>query len=775
MKRFYYLNTVLLLILTVFLSSTTFAQVAGDFRTQADGNWSAAGTWQKFNGTTWANAVNADMPIPATASVFIQKNHGVTLDVAQGQCKNVHINDAPNSKLNLGANVLLVSGKLRAYSGNVGTIPGTNSSPASSPITITAASAGKIKFVGQSRNITNTGEWDATNNGATTTFAVEIAMEPGETATMQTSIKASEWIFSNGNLNAGVNRIAVDNNSAGQGNITIKSGFTLISSASGAGVSSVFSRSSNNANGHGGTLTIEAGATLELKGTSPCIGMATIVNSGKVVFSGTAAQNLIGRGTYTTATLPTTYEELEINNGFSVAYPTGVTAVTINKSIALTSGNFNMAAAQTLTLNGNVTGNGTFKGNATAAMVIGGDGDLGKLSFTAGSELLGTLTYNRTHGAITLGSLLGVGILNLTEGKIVSKSPNLLTVANTINGGSSMAFVEGELARGTNNIATFEFPVAANGIFKPVALTTQDASTNVFSVKVSNATAGNVNTLAPGINHISELENWEITRLAGTTGVKIKMYWDNNAFSSFMSDATNISDLLLAHFTNGLWISEPVTITVTTSPAIAGFIETNNYISSFSPFTWGSSSPSLAFPVELLSFQGAEEGNENFLRWVTASENNNSFFTLEHSIDGIHFSQLTDVASAGNSTTTQVYDFEHKTPALGINYYRLSQTDIDGKTTVLGFLELANREMQAPTIYPNPVNKVLNINSIVPAKLGLKVEILSAQGQKVYENDFTQNEGENALEIDVQNLASGVYYVKMSYLKLVWTEKIVKM
>ncbi len=57
------------------------AQVTGDFQSQATGNWSAVGTWQTYDGTTWQNAT-ALPDLTQGISITIQTGHTVTVDVA---------------------------------------------------------------------------------------------------------------------------------------------------------------------------------------------------------------------------------------------------------------------------------------------------------------------------------------------------------------------------------------------------------------------------------------------------------------------------------------------------------------------------------------------------------------------------------------------------------------------------------------------------------------------------------------------------------------------
>lgn len=84
-------------------------------------------------------------------------------------------------------------------------------------------------------------------------------------------------------------------------------------------------------------------------------------------------------------------------------------------------------------------------------------------------------------------------------------------------------------------------------------------------------------------------------------------------------------------------------------------------------------------PISLLYFK-AKEGKEKIqLNWSTATEINNDFFTLERSIDGNNWEILAYVEGAGNSNQQLDYEYNDEFPYTGISYYRLKQTDYDGK------------------------------------------------------------------------------------------------
>lgn len=124
-------------------------------------------------------------------------------------------------------------------------------------------------------------------------------------------------------------------------------------------------------------------------------------------------------------------------------------------------------------------------------------------------------------------------------------------------------------------------------------------------------------------------------------------------------------------------------------------------------FGFGFNDPG-ALPVELLSFTAKAEKNRVKLNWATAFEKNNSHFTIEKSADGLQWSKLASINSQGNGNVQQYYNYTDNYPVSGTSWYRLSQTDYDGKTETFP----AQRVYVSPyhySIFPNPVKDLLTI------------------------------------------------------------------
>ena len=91
--------------------------------------------------------------------------------------------------------------------------------------------------------------------------------------------------------------------------------------------------------------------------------------------------------------------------------------------------------------------------------------------------------------------------------------------------------------------------------------------------------------------------------------------------------------------------------------------------------------PSNVLPVSLASFDAETVDAGVNLEWVTASEQDNSFFAVEMSRDGNTFAEVGTVEGAGTTTAATAYDYTHYTTEAGTYYFRLAQYDFDGEIT----------------------------------------------------------------------------------------------
>lgn len=107
-------------------------------------------------------------------------------------------------------------------------------------------------------------------------------------------------------------------------------------------------------------------------------------------------------------------------------------------------------------------------------------------------------------------------------------------------------------------------------------------------------------------------------------------------------------------------------------------------------------SPPVDLPIELLYFKGKNENETNILYWSTASEINNDYFTIEKSYDGYIFKDIDYIVGAGHSTHQLYYEYHDSNTQPFITYYRLKQTDYDGKYEYSEIISIDTKVKEKP-------------------------------------------------------------------------------
>ena len=194
----------------------------------------------------------------------------------------------------------------------------------------------------------------------------------------------------------------------------------------------------------------------------------------------------------------------------------------------------------------------------------------------------------------------------------------------------------------------------------------------------------------------------------------------------------------------------------------------------FSHFGAGGDDDNNPLPVELSTFNGncVESGVE--IMWQTESEYNSSHFILEYSRDGEEWAIINMQDAALNSTEQINYFFFDEIAVSGNNYYRLTQTDVDGTTETFDIINVncENNQSSYFTIYPNPsdgnIHLILNDQRIIGEA---SINVLDTKGNVILKKPIEVKNGINMYILD-EEISSGIYYINI--MNSATTTKIVK-
>jgi hypothetical protein len=417
-----------------------------------------------------------------------------------------------------------------------------------------------------------------------------------------------------------------------------------------------------------------------------------------------------------------------------------------------------------LTIQGALTGGGQFKGSGASGITITGSNALGTLYFdqtTNGTtNRLGTLTINRNpSGTAILGNNVHVTTLSLQRG-IIDVGDATMTVtgldATTAHQGSSTSYVK---TSGTgfvkksiaNGGGSFKFPVG-NSAFNPVTLTNSTGvASEEFGVHVIDEVYDNGNGRGNQtvVNRRRVTRTWEITKAssgnATGSGVGFAFQWNNNETAGAGFDINNIS---MFHHNRTSWGSQTGSYSKDGNNRILTF---TGYTGSFSPFSLQDETGTL--PVVWGGFTAKAEGASVKLNWSTVTEIDSKDFVVQHSTDGIRWSEIGVVASSGNSRLRNDYAFLHTTPEAGNNYYRLMERSFNGAVQFSSIVSVNLPLSGKLVIYGNPVT-----NGMLKFSLPKTANVLlnDAQGRILFRGKMEAG----LRQIDLQGKPAGLYYLK---------------
>ena len=163
-------------------------------------------------------------------------------------------------------------------------------------------------------------------------------------------------------------------------------------------------------------------------------------------------------------------------------------------------------------------------------------------------------------------------------------------------------------------------------------------------------------------------------------------------------------------------------------------------------------------PIKLANFKAEKRTKNVLLSWETELESNNDFFTLEKSADGFNFDRVMQIKSKGDTYSGHKYEYLDKYIFNGYNYYRLTQTDLDGSFQIVGLAQLKIEILSSKfKIFPNPsTTNTLNIIDLIPEK-EYELYLYNAIGEEL-KFDVQADQIGSAI-INVKGLRNGLYFI----------------
>jgi hypothetical protein len=159
--------------------------------------------------------------------------------------------------------------------------------------------------------------------------------------------------------------------------------------------------------------------------------------------------------------------------------------------------------------------------------------------------------------------------------------------------------------------------------------------------------------------------------------------------------------------------------------------------------------------VELIAFRATPASGQVELEWKTASEHHSDYFTIERSADALTWTRILREKAKGNQTTgTTTYTALDETPLPGIGFYRLSETDTEGKSMYSEIVQVNMKHGTMPNqAFPNPFKEIFYIQA---EAYPCSFELYDLAGRLILDGT-----AEGQTSIPGANIPAGTYLLKM--------------
>ena len=170
-------------------------------------------------------------------------------------------------------------------------------------------------------------------------------------------------------------------------------------------------------------------------------------------------------------------------------------------------------------------------------------------------------------------------------------------------------------------------------------------------------------------------------------------------------------------------------------------------------------------PVVWNGFFGRSLAQEVELNWSTSQEINADYFSVMRSTDGVNFTEITSVEAVGNASNKNDYQVMDPFPVEGTSFYKVVQYDTDGRsssTEVINIEFTLEAELAWTSISPNPVQGMTGVGFMAPEAATFQLEVFDLKGQLIQQDQIVASAGNNVHELDLSQVAGGMYIIRLT-------------
>ena len=360
-----------------------------------------------------------------------------------------------------------------------------------------------------------------------------------------------------------------------------------------------------------------------------------------------------------------------------------------------------------------------------------------------------SLTVNKPSGQLRLSLPLQVSdSLKLEKGNLITDTTNILTFSGSNIQASRNAFVTGPFSYWANSAKDLQFPVGKANYYAPVTLSRK--STEPIFIQVEYQAMGHSfpdSAIAFPVRSVSNSEYWTIKKMMPSDSLPsqdiLRLSLGSNSTSNIIGQPllVRIAPAAVRWELLPLYADNPIPNTVASAPTK---LTTGIY-------AFGSMFPS-ALPREDLELCQQERNGFTRLSWSTDMDQTAMQYVVEKSIGNGPYAAMDSIPSKKKPGKTS-YSFDLRSSTIRGHFIRIRSVDNKGiniYSNIL-YIKAANEMMQ---LFPNPSNNILKIGPLNDPQA--RVQLINPMGQIIHARSW---EKENHLEMDIQQLKPGKYFV----------------
>lgn len=333
-------------------------------------------------------------------------------------------------------------------------------------------------------------------------------------------------------------------------------------------------------------------------------------------------------------------------------------------------------------------------------------------------------------------------------------------VANPSIAPSPMAFAE------NGGTALLSFSFGNSGTNALAYIPNQEV---ILNVSLSRGVPNNPNASAAVSGSMAQYFSWTWDVFGSTLVGTQNQVIPANVMGLIIVDYKATSNSLITSPQNGF------NVNVIPSPTIVGINSVADDDASAFTYTVAATGPQ---PVDLINFHGQKFKGFNLLNWTTISEENSQHFNLYYgkTFDNLlKIAEVSTQALSGNSHEELNYTYQHNSPVVGDNYYRLSSVDINGSEDFHNTINLYVTENATLSISPNPAKNGVNVRYTNGDLDMLNLILSDMQGKTLFKKKVLFENGSFTEWIPLDNFPIGTYLLNITdYEGYTYTQKVLK-